>query len=461
MTLDMDLSTQCLDFDSLRKAYHSGLRPEALIKEVYRRIGETDAAIWTQHVPEPIALAAAAELNPSDMGSLPLFGIPFSVKDNIHVQGLHTSAGCPAYDHLHDASSASVVQMAIEAGAILIGKNSMDEFATGLVGVRSNPHPVNPFDSRYIPGGSSSGSAVAVACGLVSFSLGTDTGGSGRVPAALNNIVGLKSTPGVISNDGLVYAHKSFDCIPIFALTCSDADDVFKIIRKQGYISLADSSQHACRVDNAHSTIRVGTPAPDQLNFFGDMRNKEKYADAIETVRAVGWDVVEVDFEPFRKAGELLFKSSLIAERYSSIGEFVDEHCERVNAAVRQVISKAHDYSAIDVFNDYVKLDEYKQVAYMEFNKMDIMLVPTTGTIYTVDEVNNNPITFNNNMGYYTYFANLLRLPVIAAPCGIRSDNLPFGVSFVAAPGCDDFLIGAVKKFEKEVGFPAGVGVFG
>jgi allophanate hydrolase len=330
-TMKSNQTIEAMSFDiaNLRAAYAgTSLSPVDVIEEVYRRIAARgEDFVWTSLVAKEEALNNAEHLLSVDANSLPLYGIPFSVKDNIHVKDLPTTASCPDFSHFPE-DSASVVKKLIAAGAILIGKNTMDQFATGLVGVRSPGHPVNSFNPEYIPGGSSSGSGVAVAAGLVSFSLGSDTGGSGRIPAALNNIVGLKPTPGLISTAGMVYANRSFDCVPIFALTCADAKQV---LDQAVGVDISDATlrsqqqsdkQSPSNIPSSLGQLVVAVPDLANREFFGDSLAEQCFNDAIARMESLGAEVVEIDFSHFLEAGKMLFDGPLLAERYSSLESF-------------------------------------------------------------------------------------------------------------------------------------------
>lgn len=445
-------SEMSLDFDTLKNVYCTGaLRPVDVVREVYRRIRERgEDFVWVCLVPEIEALAAAQALEARTPVQLPLYGLPFAVKDNIHVAGLKTTAGCPAYSH-YPTKTATVVQKLLDAGAILIGKNTMDQFATGLVGIRSPGHPVNPFNSEYIPGGSSSGSAVAVSVGLVSFSLGSDTGGSGRVPAALNNIVGLKPTPGIISAVGMVYANRSFDCIPIFALTCLDAKKVFDVAVGPDPDDpfMRTNPTHIAKSTFPASGFMIGIPDKANRKFFGDLLAEKSFDHAINLIQDLGGKILEIDFSPFVAAGSMLFDGPILAERLVSLGEFFESHREDVHPVVGSIIDKAKSYSAVDLVKEYYRLRQLMSAAYAELQKVDALMVPTAGTIYKIKEVESDPITLNANMGYYTYFANLLQLSALAVPAVLRDDGLPFGVCFIAGPQEDTALISLGDRFQK------------
>ena len=447
-----------LNIKALSAEYRAGrLAPVDVIREVYERIGRgIGKNSWTYIVPEAIACQQAEAIAKRDRDALPLFGIPFSVKDNIHVAGLPTTAGCPAFTHVPD-TSATVVTKLVRAGAILIGKNTMDQFATGLVGVRSPVHPVNSFNSEYIPGGSSSGSAITVATGLVSFSLGSDTGGSGRVPAALNNIVGLKPTPGIVSAAGMVYANRTFDCVPIFGLTCDDVETVFEVL-------LGADPADPFMKDNPEfqeasvypSHIRIGIPDAKHLTFFGDKNAEQAFVKALALARRLGAEVLEVDYSPFQDVGKMLFSGPVFAERVTSVGEFVIAHEPEVDKVVSEIFQSAPDYTAVEYINECYRLRELRRRAFDELQKVDVLMVPTTGTIYRIEDVKRDPVRLNVNMGYYTQFANLLGLCAIAIPSTLRDDGLPFGICFLARPRNDRALIQLGRIFHRAADLPLG-----
>lgn len=447
------------DFETLRDKYLQGLiTPVDTVKEVYRRIGERGQDfVWTCLVPESEALARAEQLADINPASLPLYGLPFCVKDNIHVQGLQTTASCAAFAHFPE-QTAPVVSKLLDCGAILIGKNTMDQFATGLVGIRSEGHPVNPFNHEYIPGGSSSGSAVAVSTHLVSFALGSDTGGSGRVPAALNNIVGLKPTPGIMNTTGMVYANRSFDCMPIFALTCPDAEKVFSCALDADHNDpfMMRDLEHGKHHSFPQEGLKIGIPDKENTPFFGDDEAETSFNKAVETIKNMGAAVQEIDFSPFVEIGTMLFDGPILAERMASVGSFLESHKEDVNPVVRGIIDKAKTYTAVDLYNELHRLQHLKALAFEQLEKVDALMVPTTGTIYKIAEVEKDPVTLNKNMGHYTYFANLIGLSALAVPASIRKDKLPFGVCFIAGQKKDHSLLTLGSRWQKKTNLPFG-----
>lgn len=417
-----------LTFQSLRRDYANGHDPANTVREVYRRIAERgEDAVWI-HLP-PID-EVLAQLPPDR--TLPLFGLPFAVKDNIDVAGWSTTAACPDFAYMAERD-ATVVGRLRGAGAILIGKTNMDQFATGLVGTRS-PYgiPRSVFDERYISGGSSSGSAVAVAAGLVSFSLGTDTAGSGRVPAAFNNIVGLKPTRGLLNPRGVVPACRSLDCVSIFATSVADAQEICALAE------CYDPDEAFSRVRpgaNRESPLssRFGVPRAEQLEFFGDNEAAALFAQTVERLERLGHERVEIDHAPFRDAGRLLYSGPWVSERLAAIQPFFEQHADALHPVVRQILTDAAKYSAVDAYRGLYELERLRQFAARAWEQIDVLLLPTTPTIYTVNEVIADPVRLNGNLGIYTNFVNLLDLCGIAVPAGFRPSNgLPFGVTLLA-----------------------------
>jgi allophanate hydrolase len=421
-----------LDIASLLKAYRtSQLQPTQVIEEVYRRIAARgNDAVWIHLIPQAEAIAKAQVFADRNLDDLPLYGIPFAVKDNIDVAKMPTTAACPAYSYIPE-KTATVVESLLQAGAILIGKTNLDQFATGLVGMRS-PYGAcsSVFHEDYISGGSSSGSAVAVAAGLVSFSLGTDTAGSGRVPAAFNNIVGLKPTRGVLSTSGVVPACRSLDCVSIFTLNCQDAAAVWQVAK--GFdTSDCYSRQVPTQTAAIPSSFSFGVPKADQLQFFGDAAAAELYEQGLKRLEAIGGNSVEIDFRPFHQAANLLYSGVWVAERLAAIQSFFETQADAIHPVVRQIISNGLRYTAVDTFKNFYALEALKQEAAQQLQKVNILALPTTGTIYTKAEVEADPIVLNTNLGYYTNFVNLMDLCAIAVPAGFRANGLPFGITLI------------------------------
>lgn len=423
-----------LDIATLTAAYAAGtLTPEAVLTCIYNRIAvEGERPVWINVVPRAEAMTA---LKAAPKG--PLWGIPFAVKDNIDVAGSPTTCGCPEFAYT-PARSANVVERLQRAGAILVGKTNLDQFATGLVGTRS-PYgiPSSVFDPDYISGGSSSGSAVAVASGLVAFSLGTDTAGSGRVPAAFNNIVGLKPTKGLLSARGVVPACRTQDTISIFALTALDAACVFNVAVgfdiEDGY---SRTSPRPITYEPIPRGFRVGVPeAP--LEFCGDGEAERLYALAIERLRELGCDLVAFDFTPFREAAALLYSGPWVAERLAAIEDFAAKKPEAIHETVRGIILGAQKITAVEAFQGMYRLADQTRLAQAEWAKMDAALLPTTPTTYKIAELLADPIRLNSNLGLYTNFVNLMDLSAFAVPAGFRQNGLPAGVTLIGRAFAD------------------------
>ena len=439
-----DLSDLSLNIGSLQAHYRSAtLAPTDVIREVYRRIRAFQGnPIWINLVPEEESLVAAEAL--TDAAMAPLFGIPFAIKDNLDAARLPTTAGCPAFSYVAERD-ATVVKRLKSAGGILIGKTNLDQFATGLVGVRS-PYGAcsTVFHSEYISGGSSSGSAVAVAAGLLSFALGTDTAGSGRVPAAFNNIVGLKPTRGILSTEGLVRACRSLDCISLFCLTAEDAETVFSVAAS--YDQADCYSRHLPSAEHLPSTYRIGIPAAHILGLV-DQGYRTLFMEAQQRLSSLGHTLIEVDVTPLLKTAHLLYGGPWVAERFAAVGEFVKEHREQVHPVVHDIIVGGEKYSAVDAFNALYALEEFRQQASIVWNAVDILLLPTAPDIYRIEEIENDPVALNSRLGTFTNFVNLLDLAAIAVPAGFRADGLPFGVTFIGQTFSDRLLIALSKSY--------------
>jgi allophanate hydrolase len=448
-----------LDLVSLRRAYRSGeASPVAVMREVSARIARhRDNPIWISVVPEVELLARAERLarDPRAREELPLYGVPFAVKDNIDVAGMPTTAACREFAYTA-SRTATAVERLLEAGALLAGKTNLDQFATGLVGTRSPYGAVrNAFDPAYVSGGSSSGSAVAVALGLVSFALGTDTAGSGRVPAGFGNIVGLKPTRGLVSTAGVVPACRSLDCVSIFALTCGDARSVLEVLdaRDPTDVFTRDDRAPAWKPTGA---FRFGVPRDDARQFFGDSEYARLFATAIGRLRHLGGTPVEIDLAPFFAAAELLYGGPWLAERYAAIRGFFDAHADAINPVTREVIEAAGRYSAADAFDAAYRLAALKRETSAAWDAIDLLLVPTAGTIYRIADVEADPIRLNSNLGRYTNFVNLLDLAAMAVPSGFRSDGLPFGITLLAPARHDRWLALVGERYHRASGLRLG-----
>ena len=444
-----------LDIATLRRLYQSGeLTPLKLVEDLLARMaGEDTHHIWISRLDADTLRACARNLEDKEPASMPLYGIPFAIKDNIDLAGLPTTAGCPEFAYLPERS-ATVVQRLIDAGAIPLGKTNLDQFATGLNGTRS-PYGAcrNAFNPNFISGGSSSGSAVAVALGLASFSLGTDTAGSGRVPAAFNNLVGHKPSCGALSTRGVVPACRSLDAVSIFTLTAEDAECVLAVAA--GFDAEDEYSRplapHGFDFGRAPD-FRFGVPMQKDLEFFGNAEAERLFGEAVERMQALGGTPVEIDLAPFLETARLLYGGPWVAERYLAIREFFDTHADAVFPPVREIIAGGRDVSAADTFAHLYKLRVFKRVCDAVWNDIDVMLTPTAGTIYRVDEMQVNPIRLNSNLGYYTNFMNLLDLAATAVPAGFQRDGLPFGVTLIAPPHQDAPLLHLASRMQQKLG---------
>ncbi|WP_010182947.1 allophanate hydrolase [Aquimarina agarilytica] len=364
----------------------------------------------------------------------PLLGVPFAVKDNIDVVGFATTAGCKAYEYIPKVSAFSVQQLE-KAGAICIGKTNMDQFATGLVGTRS-PYGIakNYFNEDYIPGGSSSGSASVVAAGYVTFSLGTDTAGSGRVPAAFQNIIGFKSSKGIVSCSGVVPACKSLDCVSIFANRLKDVEHILSIV------SVYDANDPYSRNNNQFDLkkeIKIAIPLKANLKFFGNEAYEKAYANFITSLSDKNYSLEQIDFTPMFEAAKLLYEGPWLSERYHAVGEFMEQHATEVNTTVLKVVSDGKNNLATSYFDAEYKLKALKKQFDYYTESYDAFVMPTVGTIYTKEEIKENPIGLNTNLGYYTNFMNLLDCTAVALPVSITENKLPFGITLFA-PALND-----------------------
>jgi allophanate hydrolase len=398
-----------------------------------------DPAVWISLV-SPDALlsrAAALQADPAAM-ELPLYGIPFSVKDNIDAFGLPTTAGCPDFAYQPQANAA-VVQKLLDAGAMLIGKTNLDQFATGLVGTRS-PYgaPRCVFDGAYISGGSSSGASVSVGAGLVAFALGTDTAGSGRVPAGFNNIVGLKPTKGLVSSTGVVPACRSLDCVSIFGQTAADALAVLRVVEGEDETDAYSRPSRPSRLDLER--FRFGVLAEQDRVFYGDTEAASLYDAAIENARKLGGMPVVIDYAPFRDAAALLYDGPFVAERLAAIEVFFEAHAESMDPVVRRIVASAKGKSAADAFRGIYRLGALARDAARVWQGIDLMLVPTSPTIFRVSEVMADPVRLNSLLGTYTNFVNLLDYAAMAVPAGFRANGLPAGVTLIGPAFCDHDL---------------------
>lgn len=445
-------SNPAMNMGSLRALYRSGqTKPTDIVAMVYDRIRSAPLApVWIALVPREAALARARDLERDPLApARPLYGIPFAVKDNIDIAELPTTASCPAFAY-SPSRSAAVVDALIDAGAIPIGKTNLDQFATGLVGTRS-PYGAcsSVFDDRYISGGSSSGSAVAVASGMVTFALGTDTAGSGRVPAAFNNLIGLKPTRGLLSTRGVVPACRTLDCVSILAATAHDAHTVWQAARAfdpdDPFSRTALPGQSA--TPWLGGSFRFGVPTAEHLEFFGDQQAAALFQKAVGDLQQLGGEPEEIDYAPFWAAAELLYSGPWVAERLAALGAFLGAHPQQMNPVVHEIIAAARGYTAVEAFEAGYRLRGLRRETEAQWERMDVLVLPTAGTIYTHEQVAAEPIRLNTNLGYYTNFVNLLDLAAVAVPAGFRSSGLPFGISLIGQAFRDEALLTLADRF--------------
>jgi allophanate hydrolase len=455
-----DPVTGSLTRATLHGLYESAaLHPETVIDAIYSRISARgDDHVWISLIPRQEAMARAARLSATRTSSEalpPLWGLPFAIKDNIDLAGVPTTAACPAYAYLPDRS-ATVVERLIWAGAIPIGKTNLDQFATGLVGVRS-PYgvPSNPFNPAYIPGGSSSGSAVAVATGLVSFALGTDTAGSGRIPAAFCNVVGLKPTRGLIPTVGVVPACRSLDCVSILALTVEDAAAVCSVATGPDPQD-AYSRPMEPRLTTQRTTAGCRFGIPTQLDFLGDPEAAHLFDQTVARLEAMGGKAVVIDFAPFSEAGRLLYDGPWVAERLAALEPFVSTSSDAMHPITHQIIAGGAAYSAVDMFRAFERLQRLQAQTRQVWDRIDCLMVPTAPTIYRIDAVEAEPLRLNSCLGLYTNFVNLLDLAAIAVPGGFRPSGIPVGITLIAPAFQDDLLVDLALAFQRQSGLRLG-----
>jgi len=453
--------TKAFTIRDLLAAYKQGLSPVDHIRSAWEELTKLGTAphgdkaliyipTWEQVESQLHALKG------SEAGDLPLYGVPFAIKDNIDVANWPTTAACPSYAY-QAHKTATVVAQLQAAGAILLAKTNLDQFATGLVGTRSPYGAVpNPFVPDYISGGSSSGSASIVSRGLVCFSLGTDTAGSGRIPAGFCNLVGLKPTPGLISTEGVLPACRTIDCVSIFALTVQDASLVFQIAETHPETRRLEPSFHELR--NRHrleipAPVRVGIPDSPILNTPG---YRASYREALERAQAMGWHLIPVDMTLLHKIASFLYDGPWVAERYSVIKPLLDRAAHDLDPTVATIVSKAKAYSAVDTFEAHYSVQGLAVEAEKIFSSIDLLLLPTAPELPTLEKLRAEPITANATLGTYTNFVNLLGWSALAIPSGFTEGKLPFGMTLVAPGGHDQALIGCALQWQAVAKLPLG-----
>ncbi|MFS0850951.1 allophanate hydrolase [Novosphingobium panipatense] len=427
----------------------------AVATETLARIEAYDAVqpqIWISRADRETLLAAARAVDARLAAgeTLPLAGVPFAVKDNIDVAGFETTAACPAFAYEPEAD-AGVIERLLAAGAVCVGKTNLDQFATGLNGSRS-PYgiPRNTSNLAYVSGGSSSGSSVAVAAGLVAFALGTDTAGSGRVPAAFNHLVGFKPTKGRWSTRGLVPACRTIDCITVFTDDTADARLVDQVVAA---FDVADPYSKAL-ADRPVTAKRIGVPRRDQRVWFGDPESEFLYDEALRNLATLG-EIVEIDLAPLLEAAQLLYGGPWVAERTAAMAEILATNPLAVDPTVRAVVEPGADMSAVDLFNGIYRMAELKRHADLMWHSVDILAFPTTGTTYRVTEMLAAPVALNSNLGLYTNFVNLLDMAALAVPAGVRSNGTGFGITLIGPADTDRALLNAADAYLGVADLPA------
>jgi allophanate hydrolase len=431
--------------------------PEQTVARCYARIrARGDQAVFITLRDEGEALAEARKIQAVGNKDLPLYGVPVAVKDNIDVAGMPTTAACPAFSYNPEQDATTVARLRA-AGAIVIGKTNLDQLATGLVGVRS-PYgvPRNSFNDDMIPGGSSSGSAVAVASGLVPLSLGTDTAGSGRVPAGFNNIVGLKPSLGLFSTFGVVPACRTLDCVSVFALTVDDAWLAASVMAAPDDKDPYSRNRPLGNPGAMPGHLKLGVPPRSQREFFGDKDYEAGYAAALERLKKLGCELVEVDIEPLYETARLLYEGPWVAERAITAQKLLAENPDALYPATREITLNGLRPTAIDAFNAFYKLAAVRKIADRLFKSIDALVLPTAPTAYTVQQVLDEPILLNSRLGTYTNFVNLLDLCGLAIPASMTGKGLPFGITLLAPGGADSRLTEIGRVFHADTKLPLG-----
>ncbi len=421
-----------LEIAPLHEGYRAGtFTPADVVRALLARIESyPDPAIFITRIAAATVIAEAEVLDIADIGAKPLWGIPFVVKDNMDAAGLPTTAACPDYAYL-PAADATIIARLRAAGASLLAKANLDQFATGLNGTRS-PYgaPRSVFNADYCSGGSSSGSAVAQGAGLCVFALGTDTAGSGRVPAAFNNVVGLKPSLGRLPTTGIVPACRTLDCPSIFANSTADA---LTVLRAAEGVCAGDAYSRAAGLTVLPAQPRAGILRAADRFFAGDDYSAAVYDAALQKAAALGWSLIEFDYAPFLHMAEALYGRSPVAERYAAIKPFFDAKPDSLHPVVRGIIEGATQFSAADAYIDLYRIKALRAAAETEMAELDLLILPTAPTIPTVAAMLADPVGLNAALGHYTNFVNFMDMAAISIPAGFREDHLPFGVTMIAA----------------------------
>ncbi len=451
-----------MTISGLQAAYAAGaLTPASVMESIRRRAGQYAAHnIWIHLLSAQEQSGWLEALADRDPATHPLWGVPFAIKDNIDLAGIPTTAGCPEFAYT-PAQSARVVQQLLDAGAIPVGKTNLDQFATGLNGTRS-PYGAchNAFAPDYISGGSSSGSAVAVALGLASFSLGTDTAGSGRVPACFNNLVGVKPTRGLLSSRGLVPACRSLDCISLFALDTDDADRVLSCA--EGYDREDAFSRRNVFANSARhyglrtGPLKMGVLGEEHLKFFGDDAYAAAYRHTLHALAEAGVELVPVDYTPFDQAARLLYDGPWVAERYIACESMLAANPEAIHPVVRSIVAQGDTLQATALFQAQYRLAALRQQCEAALEGLDCLLTPTAGRLFSIADLLAEPVLYNAQLGYYTNFMNLLDMAAVAVPTAFTPDGRPFGMTLASSAFSDRALLSMANRVRGLLPLPLG-----
>lgn len=463
--MSLEVTLRDLRLESVRAAYESGsLTPRQLILALREK-----AAALNPECHLFIHLLSAAELEPylaaledRDIKDLPLYGVPFSIKDNIDLAGIPTTAACVAYAYTPQRS-ATIVEQLLALGAIPMGKTNLDQFATGLNGSRS-PFGACPNSvlKEYPSGGSSSGSSLAVALGVSSFSLGTDTAGSGRVPAALNNLVGMKASKGLISTAGVVPACRTLDCVTTFTATAREASQLLSLTARLDPRDEYSRSNPLWNDASAFGTprpFRFGVPRAEDLEYFGCTQGPLLFSDAIDRLTELGGEAVTLDLSPFLEAARLLYEGPWVAERYSVAGELMENSPEAVLPVIRAVLAKAPAVSGVETFRAQYRLQALKAICDKAMEGLDFVLTPSIGRPVTNAELEAEPVLRNSELGYYTNFVNLLDYAAVAVPSGFMDNGLPWGVTLFGRVFTDQYLLSVADALQRQTELPLSGGL--
>ena len=451
-----------MTFQSLKAAYASGeLTPASLMATLRQRAANyIDRNIWVHQLTEAEQTPYLQALEQKDPADCPLWGIPFTIKDNIDLAGIPTTAGCPEFAYTPE-QSATVVQQLIDAGAIPMGKTNLDQFATGLNGTRSPFGECrNAIDPKYVSGGSSSGSAVSVALGLASFSLGTDTAGSGRVPACFNNLIGVKPSRGLLSSTGLVPACRSLDCITLMTYNSDDANLALSVAEgfdaTDGYSRSNPFPNQNRHYGIENGPLKVGVIQPEQLKFFGDETYQQAYSDTLATLEQDGFELIEFDYQAFNEAALLLYEGPWVSERYLAIENLMQTNPNAVHPVVRGIIEDGRTPLATSLFKAQYRLEELRQLCSDILKQFDCLLTPTAGKLFSIEEMLAEPVLYNSQLGYYTNFMNLLDMASVAVPTAFTDQNLPFGITLIGPAFSDRKLLSIANRIQGAIPLTAG-----